>query len=218
LWVRVGALFVIVACIVFVVFVLVLPSVREQVATNVPETQMKSSATDLPKNSPAPIPTQPAASEDNSKPPKAESSPNPAVVSPKKESPTETPQDSTKKPDVPKLTDEQVRDADDELIAQNHEVAGDTDAYSSIGYMAHGLENSNQAEIQHARILWTRAVSEWTFALNKTHETGARYNRLREKIRPENGVSCDNLSCEPNYTHENRSPGLHVPANQFDAQ
>src|SRR5262249_55161710 len=65
--------------------------------------------------------------------------------------------------------------------------------------------------------MWAIAISKWKLAMNTTHDDKLR-DRLLEKTRPAHGVSCDEKTCEPNSTHDNRSAGISIPATQFDAQ
>jgi hypothetical protein len=148
-----------------------------------------------------------------------ESSANPASALPKQGSPEETPHETPKEA-APTPTAQDFNDAQNEALAHGHEAYGDTAAEQSISYMYCGLQGCNnkppnQADVEHARKLWAYTVSQWTLAFNITHNT-AYSDRLREKIRPESGVTCDDHSCESNSTHENRSFGIHIPANQFD--
>jgi hypothetical protein len=138
-------------------------------------------------------------------------------ASPAKETPKTAPKD-----EPPAPTAEQVQDAHYEAKAHSLEAYGDNDAEQAISYMYCGLQGCNnkppnQADINEARRLWASAISKWTLALNTTHDQ-VYHDRLREKTRPENGVSCDEHSCEPNFAHENREFGMHIPANQFDPQ
>ena len=141
----------------------------------------------------------------------------PVSVNPKNDGQKEVP-----KEDVTILSAQDIKDFQNESSAHTHEVYGDTIAEQSISYMYCGLQGCNkrppnQADIDYARKLWVSAVSEWTLAYNTTHNP-IYSDRLREKIRPESGVSCDDHSCESNSTHENRSFGIHIPTNLFDPQ
>jgi outer membrane biosynthesis protein TonB len=126
------------------------------------------------------------------------------------------------KEDVATPSAQDFEDEQNEAKAHNYEVAGDYDANQSIAYMYRGLQGfngtpPNQTDVAHARELWTEAISRWKSAYNITHNDSYA-DRLLEKTRPEHGVSCDDQSCEPNYTHENRSNGIHIPTNLFDPQ
>ena len=172
-----------------------------------------SLTTNVPQTSAALVPTQ----QTTSKVSETEPSANPGSASRKKETPQETPKEV-----VPTPTAQDFKDEQNEARAHGYEVSGDDDAEHSISYMYCGLAGCNnkppnQADVEQARKLWVSAVSKWTRALNATSDQ-AYYDRLREKIRPESGVSCDDHSCESNFTHENRSFGIHIPVNQFDPQ
>jgi hypothetical protein len=150
-----------------------------------------------------PVPVQPEKQPDSVKP---------VSVGPKNEGPTQ-------KEDVATPT---AQDAQNDAIAHGLEAYGDTDALESISYMYCGLQGCNnrppnQGDVEQARRLWVRAVSQWTRAYNTTSNT-AYSDRLREKIRPESGVSCNDHSCEPNSTHDNREFGISIPTNKFDPQ
>jgi len=151
------------------------------------------------------------------KPPGTQSSETLTLASPAKQAPKTPPRD-----EAVASTAEQVQDARYEAKAHGLEARGDDDAERAISYMYCGLQGynnkpPNQADINEARRLWALAISKWTLAYNTTHDP-AYSDRLREKIRPENGVTCDDHSCESNYAHENRAFGMHIPANQFDPQ
>jgi len=123
----------------------------------------------------------------------------------------------------PSRIQETIRELpDDEARARGLEAVADTDAYSSIAYVYCGLYRCNSRPPNHAdldkgRRLWAIAISKWKLAMNTTHDDKLR-DRLLEKTRPAHGVSCDEKTCEPNFTHDNRSAGISIPATQFDAQ
>jgi len=181
----------------------------------------KSPAPAVVQSSTVTVPTQQTTATVNPSPSETEPSVKPGSVSPTKGAPQEAPQ-GTPQQDISTPTAQEYEDAQNEALAGGHEVHGDDAAEHSIAYMYCGLQGCNnkppnQADVEQARKLWQYAVSQWTLALNMTHNT-AYYDRLREKIRPESGVSCDDHSCESNSTHENRSFGMHIPVNQFDPQ
>jgi len=123
---------------------------------------------------------------------------------------------------VPAPTAQDFEDKQKEAKAHGYEAYGDDAAERSIAYMYCGLQGCNkkppnQADVENARKLWAYAIAQWTRAYNTTHNNDYS-DRLREKIRPESGVSCDDHSCESNSTHENRSFGMHIPTNLFDPQ
>ena len=123
----------------------------------------------------------------------------------------------------PSRIQETIRELpDDEARARGLEAVADTDAYTSIAYVYCGLcrcnsRPPNHADLDKGRRLWAIAISKWKLAMNTTHDDKLR-DRLLEKTRPAHGVSCDEKTCEPNFTHDNRSAGISIPATQFDAQ
>jgi hypothetical protein len=172
-----------------------------------------------PQPPPAAVTTSDAGSkmETPPKPSGAQSSVIPTPARLEKESPKTAP-----KGEIPVPTAEQLQDAQNEAKARSLEVFGDDAAERAISYMYCGLQGCNnrppnQADINEARRLWAYSVSQWNLAYNTTHDP-AYSDRLREKIRPESGLTCDDHSCEPNFTHENRGLGIHIPVNQFDPQ
>jgi len=140
--------------------------------------------------SPATVPTQQTSSQVN----ETESPINPASASSttaKEAVPTPT-ASKTPKEDVPTPTASEIHDAQIEAEAQGHEAHGDTAALQSISYMYCGLAGCNntppnEANVEHARELWAYAVSQWTLAINLTHDT-SYYRRLREKIGPDTSL------------------------------
>lgn len=194
---------------------------RNLLGVSVPETKpvMLPASGPMNETPPKTSGTQPAASTIES-PPKPSGPQSSATLSPASPA-QETPKTSPKNDAATATT---VQAQEDLLEPQAHglEVRGDDEAERAISFVYCGLsgcnnKGPNQADLDEGRRLWASAISKWTRAMNMT-QNHTYYDRLREKTRPENGVSCDDHSCEPNFTHENREFGIHIPASQFDPQ